>query len=237
MFDFNKEIIVITGAAGNLGQAVVRAFHDANGTVCALDHRVGRIKPIFSDLSRKNQISFYENLNINDKQAMIDVGKQINQTFGKIDIVVNTVGGFAAGERVDEITVDSWEKMMNLNVHSLINTAAAFVPYMIEKKRGKFITIGSRAALSGGAKMGAYSAAKGALLRLTESMAAELKTYHIQVNCVLPGTIDTTQNRAEMQNSDFSKWVTPEQVAQVIMFLSSAEADGITGAALPVFGG
>jgi len=167
---------------------------------------------------------------------MIAVGEKIVDELGSVDGLVNTVGGFTMGERVDQISEKIWERMINLNVMSLLNASAAVVPHMLEAKSGKIVTIGSGASLKGGAKMGAYSVAKAAVLRLTESLAEELKSSNIQVNCVLPKTIDTPENRKDMPNADFSKWVTPEQIAQVILFLASPAADEITGAALPVFG-
>jgi len=139
-------------------------------------------------------------------------------------------------ETVYEMSSITWQKMMNLNVQSFLNTSAAFVPGMVEMGHGKIISIGSKSSLQGGAKTGAYAAAKGALLRLTESMAAELKPHDIQVNCVLPSTIDTQENRQSMPSADFSNWVKPDEIAQVILYLSSPMSDVITGAAVPVFG-
>jgi NAD(P)-dependent dehydrogenase (short-subunit alcohol dehydrogenase family) len=153
-----------------------------------------------------------------------------------VDVLVNTVGGFTMGERVDQITAETWNKMMDINVRSLLNASATFVPRMLEAGGGKIVTVSAGAALKGGAKMGAYAAAKAAVLRLTESMAGELKASNIQANCVLPGTIDTPENREAMPNADFDKWVTPEKIARVILFLSSPGAEAITGAAIPITG-
>ncbi len=189
---------------------------------------------IFPDADE--HLRFYEGVDITDRAAMIAVGQTISDEFGSVDVLVNTVGGFTMGERVDQISADTWERMINLNVRSLLNASAAVVPHMLAAKRGKIVTIGSGASLKGGAKMGAYSAAKAAVLRLTESLAEEMKSSNIQVNCVLPKTIDTPENRKDMPNVDFSKWVTPEQIAHVILFLASPAADEVTGAALPVFG-
>lgn len=235
MFEFTDDVIVVTGAAGNVGQAVVLAFLEMGATVCAVDHRQGRLAAIYPET--KDRLLFFEGIDSADRTAMIAVGKKIQTEVGPVDVLVNTVGGFTMGERVDEITSQAWQHMMDINVLSFLNASAAFVPGMITARMGKVITVGAGAALKGSAKMGAYAAAKGALLRLTESMAAELKTSNIQVNCVLPGTIDTPQNRQAMPDSNFDQWVKPEQIAQAILFLSSNAADAISGAALPVFGG
>ena len=234
MFDFTGQVIVVTGAAGNLGRAVAAGFLEAGGLVCGLDHRQGRLGDIFSHA--QGNFRSYEGVDLTDREAVLMVGEKIRQDVGQVNVLVCTVGGFTMGERVDQITTETWQKMMDINVISLLNSTAAFIPGMIAAGHGKIVTIGSGASLKGSAKMGAYAAAKAAVLRLTESMSAELKSANIQVNCVLPGTIDSPQNRLAMPDADFSKWVSSEQVAQAIMFLSSPDADAITGTALPVKG-
>lgn len=234
MLEFKDKVIVVTGAAGNLGSAVVAAFLDAGGTVCALDRRHGRLAALFPETT--GNLHIYEGVDITDREAMLVLGKRVYTELGPAAVLVNTVGGFTMGERVDQISDTTWQSMLDLNVQSFLNTSAAFIPGMLSAGQGKVVSVGSGASLKGGAKMGAYAAVKGAVLRLTESMAAELKNENIQANCVLPGTIDTPQNRKDMPGADFTKWVTPEQVAQVILFLSSSAADGITGAGLPVSG-
>ena len=236
MYDFSKDVIVVTGAAGNLGSAVVKGFLAQGGIVCALDHRRGRLEGLFADSGVEGQLHIYEDVDVTEREVMEKISERISSEVGTVSVLVNTVGGFTNGERVHEISTDLWQKMMAINVLSFLNTSAVFVPGMLEQQYGKVISIASKSALSGGAKTGIYAAAKGALLRLTESMAAELKSYNIQVNSVLPSTIDTPENREDMPNADFSKWVTPEQVSDVILFLSSALSTGVTGAAVPVFG-
>lgn len=236
MFDFKDKVVVVTGAAGNLGSAVVQKFLQNGATVCPLDHGKGRIETLFDPSDYEGRLYIYEEMDVTDRSQMIDLGKRIQEDVGAVDVVINTVGGFTAGERVHEISPETWQRMMNLNVKSFLNTAAAFTPGMLEKGQGKVVSIGSRASLNGSAKTGAYAGAKSALLRLTESMSEELKDHNIQVNCVLPGTIDTPENRQAMPKADYDKWVTPEQVSNVILFLSSPDANAVTGAALTVFG-
>lgn len=236
MLDFRKVVIVVTGAAGNLGSAVVQGFLAQGGTVCALDHRRGRLEELFADSEGKGQLFIFEDVDVTDRKAMEKLSGRISSEVGTVSVLVNTVGGFTMGERVHEISSETWQRMMAINVHSFLNTSAVFVPGMLEQKYGKVISIASKAAWNGGAKTGIYAAAKGALLRLTESMAAELKSHNIRVNSVLPSTIDTPENREAMPNADFSKWVTPKEVTDVIVFLSSEHSSGVTGAAVPVFG-
>jgi NAD(P)-dependent dehydrogenase (short-subunit alcohol dehydrogenase family) len=126
--------------------------------------------------------------------------------------------------------------MLDLNAKSVINTARAVVPKMLAAGYGKIVNIGAIAGLRGGAKMGAYSASKGAVIRLTESMSAELRDKGINVNCILPSVIDTPQNRADMPSADPRRWVAPEALADVVLFLASDAARAIHGAAIPVSG-
>ncbi len=236
MFDFNDKVVVVTGAAGNLGRTVVKGFLKCDGNVCALDHRKGRLAELFSSWLGKDKLHLFDSVDVTDTDALAACADNVLDQIGPIDILINTVGGFAFGETVYQMSSETWRKMMDLNVRSFLNSSRVFVPGMIEKGGGKIVTIGSKASLKGGAKTGAYAAAKSALLRLTESMADELKDHNIQVNCVLPSTIDGPENRRSMPSADFSKWVKPDEVAQVILYLSSQLSGPITGAAVPVYG-
>ncbi len=236
MEDFNGKTILVTGAAGNLGGSVVKAFLKSGGGVVGLDHGTGRLAGKFDSDSLAGTLYPFDGVNLTDRQAVLDLANQVRDQVGMVDIIVHTVGGFTAGDSVHTLPISTFQKMIDLNIATFLNTAAGFVPQMIEKGAGKVITIGARSALSGGAKTGAYAAAKGALLRLTESMAAELSGENIQVNCVLPSTIDTPDNRKAMPKADFSKWVKPDDLAKAILFLASSSADAISGAAVPVYG-
>jgi NAD(P)-dependent dehydrogenase (short-subunit alcohol dehydrogenase family) len=229
-----NQVVVVSGAAGGLGREVVRAFLAQGAKVCALDNRHGRVTELETDLP--GQLHLFEDIDLTDRAVVRPLAAAVHDQVGAVDVIVNTVGGFTYGETVHGLSFDTWERMMGLNVYSFLNLASAFVPDLIEKGKGKVISVGSGASLKGSAKMGAYAAAKGALLRLTESMAAELLADGIQVNCVLPGTIDTPKNKAEMPDADRSKWVSPSLIAETILFLSSPKADAITGATIPVFG-
>jgi NAD(P)-dependent dehydrogenase (short-subunit alcohol dehydrogenase family) len=158
------------------------------------------------------------------------------QRFQRVDILVNAIGGFAGGKRVHEDTLSTWDKMFRINLQTTLNACRAVVPRMLQQGSGHIVNVAARAALSGVPTLGAYCASKSAVIRLTETLAAELKDQGITVNCVLPGTIDTPQNRKDMPNADFSKWVAPLAIADAILFLASDAARAVTGAALPVYG-
>jgi len=126
--------------------------------------------------------------------------------------------------------------MFKINLHTTLNACRAVTPELLRNGRGRIVNVAARAALTGVPTLGAYCASKSAVIRLTESLAGELKDHGITVNCVLPGTIDTPQNRKDMPQADFSKWVAPTAIADAILFLASDGARAVTGASLPVYG-
>jgi NAD(P)-dependent dehydrogenase (short-subunit alcohol dehydrogenase family) len=158
-------------------------------------------------------------------------------TFGKVDILVNTTGGYKPGMQVHEMDEAFWEFMITLNAKSAFLLNAAVARCMLAKgNSGRLINVAGKAGLSAFATGFGYSAGKSAVLRMTESMSQELLGHGITVNAILPSTIDTPQNRESDPQADFSKWVTPESIADVIAFLCSDGARDISGAAIPVYG-
>lgn len=236
MTQLNGKIVVVTGAAGNLGLAVVKAFLDRGATVFGLDYKTGRMAHVRSQNDSNGQFFPLDNLDVTDQAAVDKAAERVHQLAGPADILVNCLGGFSYGEPVYEMSRQTWERMMAINVGSFLNLNRSFMPDLLTKGTGRVVAVAAGASLKGGAKMGAYSAAKAALLRLVESLAAEVSGTQIRVNCVMPGTIDTPQNRAEMPNADRSKWVPPEAVAEGILFLASSGAAYVNGVALPVKG-
>jgi NAD(P)-dependent dehydrogenase (short-subunit alcohol dehydrogenase family) len=233
-YDYSNRVVVITGAAGNLGSAVARAFQRTGAKLALVDRAAGRLGETFPDLAGSPDCFFTPPTDITDPGAVGATIEAIQRHFGRIDILLNIAGGFRAGRPLHETSLSDWDLMIDLNARSVFITCQAAIPHMLSQGYGVIINIASRAALRGEALQSAYSASKAAVVRLTESMAAELKAAGINVNCVMPGIIDTPQNRAAMPEADFSKWVAPEAVADVILFLSSDGARAIHGASLPV---
>jgi NAD(P)-dependent dehydrogenase (short-subunit alcohol dehydrogenase family) len=236
MLDFKDQVIVITGGAGNLGAAVTRAFYLAGARVAVVDRVRDMAVEIFGDEIPEGEYCLYVSGNLMDESSVAEVVDTIIKRFDHIDVLVNVAGGYRAGMPLHETPVDTWDFMMNLNARTVFLTSRAVIPHMIERERGKIISVGARAALKGTAQSGPYIASKMAVIRLTESMAAELKDKNINVNCILPGTIDTPDNRKDMPDADFDKWVTPDSMANVILFLASELAKDVNGAAVPVYG-
>lgn len=230
---FNGKTALVTGAAGNLGRAVAKAFAAGGAKMALLDRDADALKKAFGKDSN-SQILLTADLG--DRAALELACTHVSERFGGIDVLCNIAGGFHMGEAVHETPADAWRHMIDLNAGSLINAASAVVPRMKANGGGKIVNVAAFAALRGGAQIGAYAAAKSAVIRLTESMSAELKDNNINVNCVMPTIIDTPQNRSAMPDADHTRWVAPEALADVIAFLASDRARAIHGAAVPVTG-
>ncbi len=236
MFDFTDQVVIVTGAAGNLGQATALAFHEAGARLALFDRQRERAQALFGDRIPEGDKGLYAAGDITDEASVARMVDEVMGYFGRIDVLVNIAGGFTMGPPVHETALKAWDFMLNLNAKSVFFLARAVVPHMLAQGRGKIVSTAASVGLKAKAKMGAYSVSKAAVIRLTESMAAELKDAGINVNCILPGTIDTPRNRQDMPKSDFSKWVPPESLADVILFLASEAARDVHGAALPVYG-
>ena len=235
MFDFSDQVVMITGAAGNLGSATARAFEAAGAKLVLVGHRMEQLEETFADLAETDDHLFVA-VDLTDAGAVEGMAYEVVQQFGQIDVLANIAGGFRMGSPVHEMSLKTWKFMMDLNATTVVHTARAIVPHMLQQEQGKVISIAARAGLQGKARMAAYVASKSAVIRLTESMAAELKERGINVNCILPGTIDTPENREAMPSANHDKWVPPEAIADVILFLASDAARAIHGAAVPVYG-
>jgi NAD(P)-dependent dehydrogenase (short-subunit alcohol dehydrogenase family) len=225
---FTDRTVVITGASGNLGRVVAKAFADLGARLALLDLKRGDLQ------DRPNQVFLDVDL-FKPDSAGAAVGKALER-FGRIDVLCNIAGGFRMGSPVHETKDADWDFLFGVNARSVLNTARAAVPAMLKGGGGKIVNIGAFAAQRGAANMGAYVASKSAVIRLTESMEAELREKNINVNCVLPTIIDTPENRKAMPNADPRKWVAPDDLASVIVFLASDAARAIHGAAIPVIG-
>jgi NAD(P)-dependent dehydrogenase (short-subunit alcohol dehydrogenase family) len=236
MFDFTDHVVIVTGAAGNLGGAVARAFQAAGAKLVLVDHKPDRLPQLFPKLAGSPDHFLARSVDLTDEYAVKRMVEVTLERFGRIDVLVNAAGGYQGGTPVHETSLEAWDHMLDLNARTVLIASRAVIPAMLERGAGKIVNVGSKSALEGGSRSAAYSASKSAVLRLTESMSAELKKNGINVNCVLPSTIDTPENRAAMPKADTSRWVAPEAIADVILFLASQAARAIHGAALPVFG-
>jgi NAD(P)-dependent dehydrogenase (short-subunit alcohol dehydrogenase family) len=236
MSDFSGKIVLITGASGNLGKAVASAFQNAGARMAIVGRSAERLNSTFENIAESSDHLLIGDVDLAKEDDAEKVARSVYYHFGNIDIVVNTVGVFRGGKPVHEEDLETWELLFRVNFQTTLLMCRSVIPYMLSQNRGKIINTASRNGLLGSANYGAYSAAKSAVIRLTESLSKELIDHKINVNCIIPGTIDTPQNRQSMPDADHSRWVAPEAIADVVLFLASHAARSIVGAAIPVYG-
>jgi NAD(P)-dependent dehydrogenase (short-subunit alcohol dehydrogenase family) len=234
MFDFKDRTVIITGAAGNLGVAAARAFLHANANLALVDRSPDRLGALIPELVNTPWFALVGAVDLMDPASVERAVQGILQQFGRIDVLVNTVGGYRGGQSVQDTPLDDWEFLFNLNLHTVLNACRAVIPHMKSQGSGKIINVAARSANAGAKNLSAYSASKSAVLRLTESLSAELKDSGINVNCILPATIDTPQNREAAPGADFARWTSPDAIGDVILFLASDYARAVHGAGIPV---
>lgn len=229
-----SRVVVITGAFGALGRAVARAFEDQGARLALLDVAPQPSPDVRAQLGQEPLV--FAGVDLSDMESTRRVMAATAMRFGGIDVLVNVAGGFR-WERLEDGEPETWDQLYAMNLRTAVVCCKAALPAMLERGAGRIINIGAGAAAArAGAGMGAYTASKAGVHRLTESLSDEVKDRGITVNAVLPGTIDTPRNRAEMPDADVSRWVAPEAIADVIVFLASQEARAVTGATIPVFG-
>ena len=223
----NGKVVIITGASGALGTVVAEAALARGARVAGLDYAPSQLP------ATANRIEL-GGVDLSDAAAAKTAVDAVVAHFGKLDALVNIAGGFAF-EAVAEGDPRTWQRMYALNVLTALNASRSAIPHLAKSAAGRIVNVGAMGALQAGAGMGAYAASKAGVHRLTEALAAEWKGT-VTVNAVLPSTIDTAANRASMPKADFTKWVTPQELADVILFLVSDAASAVTGALLPVNG-
>jgi NAD(P)-dependent dehydrogenase (short-subunit alcohol dehydrogenase family) len=233
MGEFEGRVVMITGASGNLGRAVGQAFAQSGARLFLLDRKINPLRDLPGATQGGNLLSSTDLL---DAEAVRSATHDALQEFGRIDVLCNLAGGFAMGWPVHETSDADWDALFGVNVRSMLNAVRAVVPSMVKAGQGKIVNVAAMSALRGAALMGSYCASKDAVIRLTETMAAELRDQHINVNCVLPSIIDTPENRAAMPDADATRWVNTDALADVIVFLASSAARALNGAAIPVAG-
>ncbi len=234
MSGFSGKVVAVTGAAGTLGKSVGARFARSGARLLLLDRERAAVEALRKELGAGHEAVAVD---LVDREATAAAIASAAKKLGRIDVLCNIAGGFTMSPPVHEAPAEQWRQMFDVNVGTLLNAVAAVVPLMLAAGRGgKIVNVGAFAAASGKAQMAAYIAAKSTVSRITESMAAELRDAGINVNCVLPSIIDTPPNRASMPKADFSRWVEPMAIADVVAFLASDDARAIHGASLPVTG-
>lgn len=230
--DFEAKVFAVTGAFGNLGMAVARELAVRGARVALIDFAASPGAKMPQELEAAQLLP---GVDLGSEQAAQQAITAIVAHHGRLDGLVNIAGGFS-WETLEEGSPGTWDRMFHLNVRTAVNASKAALPHLVDRPGTRIVNIGAGAGIKAGAGMGPYAASKAGVARLTEALAEEYKDRHVKVNAVLPSIIDTPQNRADMPDADFSRWVTPAALAQVIVFLLSPQAEAITGALIPVAG-
>jgi NAD(P)-dependent dehydrogenase (short-subunit alcohol dehydrogenase family) len=225
--------IVVTGGLGALGSVVAETAAKRGASVALLDY-ASTVQAGVAERLGTNTL-LIGGVDLTSLAAAETAVASVKSKFGRIDALINIAGGFQ-WETFADGKLDSWDRMYAINLKTALNACKAALPYLLESGAGRIINIGAQSALHAASGMGPYAASKSAVHRLTESLADELKLKGVTVNAILPSTIDTAQNRRDMPQADFSRWVTPADLAAVILFLASDEARAVTGALIPVSG-
>ncbi|OPY96172.1 3-oxoacyl-[acyl-carrier-protein] reductase [Bradyrhizobium sacchari] len=221
------KVLVVTGALGALGKVVAEVAQSRGALIAGIDFAPSLV----SATPERIEIGGVDLSDAAQAKTAIDSAAK---HFGRLDALINIAGGFAF-ETIGDGDITTWQRMYALNVLTALNASRAALPHLAASKAGRVVNIGAMGALQAGNGMGPYAASKAGVHRLTEALASEWKSK-VTVNAVLPSIIDTKANRADMPKADFSKWVTPQELAEVILFLASDAASGITGALIPVGG-
>lgn len=233
---FSGRVIVVAGGTGGLGKAVSLAFLEEGAKVTVTYRKEEEFRALKDSAGRQASSLEGRQIDVTDEAAVAELINEVLAQHGALDVLVNTVGGYAGGVKFWDMTTKVFDQMLALNLRSGYALARAVMPAMLKAGYGSIVNVAAKAALDHGAGAAAYSASKAAAVALMDSLAADAKGTGVRVNSILPSIIDTAANRLAMPDSEFAAWPKPEDIAHVVLFLSSDLAKTIHGAAVPVYG-
>lgn len=229
-------VVLLTGATGEFGPYVARAFAPTGARLSLTARKVAEAEKLAADLGLDDDHALPCAVDLTQPDSVAAWVEAVKAKWGRADVLVNLAGGYRPGKPVPEMDEADLDFMLNINFRSTFLACRAVVPLMLAQGSGKIVNVGAKAGLAAGRKSTAYAVAKAAVLRLTEALSAEVREQNINVNAVIPSTIDTPANRAAQPNADPAKWAQPQDLAAVILFLASDAARAMHGAAVPVYG-
>jgi NAD(P)-dependent dehydrogenase (short-subunit alcohol dehydrogenase family) len=233
---FSGKVVLVAGGTGGLGRAVSLAFLEEGAKVIVTYRKQDEFATLRSAAAASADALEGHAVDVTDERAVAELIAGILSRHGRLDAVVNTVGGYAGGIKLWEMETKVFDAMLSLNLRSGFTLARAVLPTLLKQRYGSFVNVASKAAVDHGAGASAYAASKAAAVAMMDSLAADARGTGVRVNSVLPSIIDTAPNRQAMPDADFASWPMPKDIAQVILFLSSDTAKTIHGAAIPVYG-
>jgi NAD(P)-dependent dehydrogenase (short-subunit alcohol dehydrogenase family) len=234
--NFSGKVVVVAGGTGGLGNAVSRAFLEEGAKVVVTYRNPEEFAALKQAAGAKGAALEGAVVDVTDERATGEFVSGVLSRHGRVDALVNTVGGYVGGVKLWELEAKTFEAMLSLNLRSGYALARAMVPAMLKQRHGSIVNVAAKAAFDHGAGAAAYAASKAAAVAMMDSLAADVKGTGVRVNSILPSIIDTAVNRQAMPNADFAVWPKPEEVARVILFLCSDQAAVVHGAAVPVYG-
>jgi len=234
--EFEDRVVLVAGGTGGLGRAVSRAFLDAGATVVVTYHASAEFDELAKAAGTAGARLDGRHVDMTDEAEVRRLVDEIAMKYGRLDALVNAVGGYTGGTKLWEVAPDALDRMLSLNLRSGYALTRAAVPVMLRQGQGSIVNIAAKAGVDPPGGAGAYAASKAAALALMDSLAADLSGTGVRVNSVLPSIIDTDANRKAMPSANFASWPKPEDIARVIVFLCGADARVIHGASIPVYG-
>jgi NAD(P)-dependent dehydrogenase (short-subunit alcohol dehydrogenase family) len=234
--NFSGRVVVVAGGTGGLGKAVSLAFLEEDAKVVVSYRKEEEFTALKKAAGAKAAALEGAVVDVTNERAAGEFVGGVLSRHGKVDALVNTVGGYAGGVKLWELETKVFETMLSLNLRSGYALSRAVVPAMLKQKYGSIVNVAAKAAFDHGGGAAAYAASKAAAVAMMDSLAADVKGTGVRVNSILPSIIDTAANRQAMPNADFAVWPKPEDIAQVVLFLCSDKAAVVHGAAVPVYG-
>jgi NAD(P)-dependent dehydrogenase (short-subunit alcohol dehydrogenase family) len=242
--DFSGKTIMVTGGTGALGKALTAAFKKSQPKSIVITYRSEKERQESeTELSNLHDQSFGSPIGIEYVKTDITIEEEVQKLIskimdkhGQIHILANVVGGYLGGKSITDISESEWDKMFNVNLKSAFLISKHVLPVMVSNQYGKIVHVSSVAGIRSIGYDSAYAASKAGLIRLVESASQEAKKSNVNINCILPTIIDTKANREAMPNADFSRWIDPTDLANVILFLCSDDSKIINGSSIPTYG-
>jgi NAD(P)-dependent dehydrogenase (short-subunit alcohol dehydrogenase family) len=234
--EFTGNVVLVAGGTGGLGRAVSLAFLNEGAELIVtylIDQKFADLKSVAG--ANASRLAGRK-IDVTNEGAVQQLIEGILRENRRLDVLVNTVGGYVGGKKLWELDTEVLDRMLALNLRSGFMLSRAAAKAMLPQGKGVIVNVTAKAAVDHQAGLAAYAASKAAALALMDSLAADLKGTGVRVNSVLPSIVDTESNRKAMPNADFAKWPKPEDIARVILFLASDDAKVIHGAAIPVYG-
>jgi NAD(P)-dependent dehydrogenase (short-subunit alcohol dehydrogenase family) len=232
------KVAIVTGATGALGRVVTKMLLSEGARVVSTFRSDGKRSELGDFVGEGGKMLTSIQVDVTDEKSVQAMFQKVSDMYSRVDILLNIVGAYKGGADVANTKESDWDFMMNVNLKSAFLCCKTALPYMQNQNYGKIVNVSSRTAVEKRyrSKSGAYAVSKAGVIVLTETVAEEVKKYDINVNCIMPSTIDTLANRRDFTDADFSKWVKPDQIAKVILFMVSDDSKIISGASIPVYG-